>query len=62
MIELADIIKWLSQLSPIGLYSMLFFISYFENIFPPSPSDILIIFIATLIGIGTLGLGKSIII
>lgn len=62
MIELADIIKWFSQLSPIGLYSMLFFISYIENIFPPSPSDILIIFIATLIGIGTIGLGESIII
>lgn len=62
MFDLNEIMKWLSGLSPVGLYSALFFISFLENIFPPSPSDVIIIFIATLVGIGTIGYTESIVV
>lgn len=48
-------IFWLQQLSPLGVMTAIFLISYVENIFPPSPSDVLLVFAGTLIGIGTVG-------
>jgi membrane protein DedA with SNARE-associated domain len=39
---------------------VLWFTAFIENVFPPSPSDVLILFIATLIGIGTIGHIESI--
>ncbi len=47
-----DFITTLEQLSPIWVYCSLFLIAYIENIFPPSPSDIVVVFGGTLIGIG----------
>ena len=47
-----DSITTLAQLSPVWVYCSLFLIAYIENIFPPSPSDIVIVFGGTLIGIG----------
>lgn len=44
---------WLQQLSPFWVLAFMFFIAYIENIFPPSPSDMLLIFAGTLIGSGT---------
>lgn len=38
-----------------GIILFAFFITFIENIFPPSPSDVLLVFIGTLIGIGTIG-------
>jgi membrane protein DedA with SNARE-associated domain len=46
-------ISWLQQLPPLGVLALMFFIAYIENVFPPSPSDVLIIFTGTLVGIGT---------
>lgn len=34
---------------------MTFFMAYIENLFPPSPSDVFIVFIGTLVGIGVIG-------
>jgi len=48
-------ISWLQTLSPVGVLALMFFISYIENIFPPSPSDVLLVFAGTLIGIGVVG-------
>lgn len=48
-------ILWLQQLSPWGVMVAIFLIAYIENIFPPSPSDVLLVFAGTLIGIGTVG-------
>lgn len=56
MPELEEIIRWLQSLPPIGVYAALWFTTYIENVFPPSPSDVVMLFIATLIGIGTIGL------
>jgi membrane protein DedA with SNARE-associated domain len=46
-------IAWLQQLSPFWVLAFMFFVSYIENVFPPSPSDVMLIFAGTLIGIGT---------
>lgn len=55
------IILWLQQLSPFGVMVAIFLIAYIENIFPPSPSDVLLVFAGTLIGIGTVGFVPSLI-
>ena len=52
-------IAWLQTLSPVGVLALMFFIAYIENIFPPSPSDVLLIFAGTLIGLGTVGFFPS---
>jgi membrane protein DedA with SNARE-associated domain len=50
--ELMDqFMAWLQQLPPSGVLALVFFIAYIENIFPPAPSDFLIIFSGTLIGV-----------
>lgn len=46
------IITYLQQLSPIWVYVAIFFIAYIENLFPPSPSDIIIVAGGYLVGIG----------
>ncbi len=60
MPDLASIITWLQELPPWGVYLALGVTTYVENIFPPSPSDVVMLCIATLIGIGTVGLVPSI--
>ncbi len=52
--DVQSIIEWLQGLSPLGIYGALFFATYIENLVPPSPSDVVMLFIATLIGIGTI--------
>lgn len=54
-------ILWLQQLSPFGVMVAIFLIAYIENIFPPSPSDVLLVFAGTLIGIGTIGFAPALI-
>jgi LPXTG-motif cell wall-anchored protein len=50
--ELVDqFISWLQQLPPLGVLALIFFIAYIENIFPPAPSDMLVVFGGTLIGV-----------
>lgn len=55
-------IFWLQQLSPFGVMVAIFLIAYVENIFPPSPSDVLLVFAGTLIGIGTVGFVPSLLV
>ncbi len=54
-------ISWLQQLPPAGVLALMFFIAYIENIFPPSPSDVLLVFAGTLIGVGTIGFAPALI-
>ena len=54
--DVESIIEWLRGLPPAGIYVALWVTTYIENIFPPSPSDVVMLFIATLIGIGTIDL------
>lgn len=46
-------ITWLQQAPPWGVLLLMFFIAYIENVFPPSPSDMLLVFAGTMIGFGT---------
>lgn len=52
---LESAIEFLQTLSQPGVLAFVFFITYIENIFPPSPSDVLLVFCGTLVGIGTVG-------
>lgn len=49
---LEDIITYMSTLSPFWIYLTLFFFSFIENVFPPSPSDVVVVFGAALISSG----------
>jgi membrane protein DedA with SNARE-associated domain len=55
-------ISWLQQLPPYSVLALMFLIAYLENIFPPAPSDVLLVFAGTLIGIGTIDFAPSLII
>lgn len=52
-------ITMLQQTPPLGVLGLMFLIAYIENIFPPSPSDVLLVFCGTLIGVGTVGFFPS---
>jgi len=49
-----DILSQLSTFSPIWIYLTLLFFAFIENIFPPSPSDVVIVVGGSLIGTGDL--------
>jgi membrane protein DedA with SNARE-associated domain len=59
---LESIISALSSLSPIGIFVVTFLIAYIENLFPPSPSDVLLVFVGTLCGIGTVSFETTLIV
>ena len=44
-----DILNRLADFHPLWIYASLFFFSFIENIFPPSPSDVVIIVAGTLV-------------
>ncbi len=50
---LDQLIGTLSSLPAWGIVLAAFAITYVENLLPPSPSDVLLVFIGTLVGIGT---------
>lgn len=52
---LDSIIMYLQALPPEGILLAAFLITFAENIFPPSPSDMLLVFCGTLVGLGTVG-------
>ncbi len=49
------IVLYFEHLNPVWIYLSLFAIAYIENIFPPSPSDIIIVAGGSLIGLGQIG-------
>ncbi|TSA27499.1 MAG: DedA family protein [Ignavibacteriales bacterium] len=53
---LQQIISYIGTLDPALIYVVLFFFAFIENIFPPSPSDFVVIVGATLISKSTLGI------
>jgi membrane protein DedA with SNARE-associated domain len=52
-------IQSLQSLDPLLVCLALFGIAFIENIFPPSPSDMAIVFGGTLVGIGHLGFAEA---
>ncbi len=53
MIE--TLVTFFQGLPPTGVLALTFGIAYIENLFPPSPSDVLLVFIGTIVGIGVVG-------
>jgi membrane protein DedA with SNARE-associated domain len=49
---LEDFVHSLAGLSDVWIYAAIFFIAYLENLFPPSPSDMVIVFGGSLAGMG----------
>lgn len=49
---LEDILIFISKLTPFWIYVCLFIFSYVENIFPPSPSDLVVVIGGSLIAQG----------
>ena len=56
---LEQFITWLQALPPVGVLALMFFVAYIENVFPPSPSDVLLVFAGTLIGVGAVGFAPA---
>lgn len=52
MIE--QILDSISQLTPFWIYVVLFFFAFFENVFPPSPSDLVVVIGGSLISQNTI--------
>ena len=56
-------LHYLQTLNPLLIYVVLFLIAFLENIFPPSPSDMVVVFGGSLAGLGIvgrlLGLGRG---
>lgn len=50
-----DFIGYLQTLSPALVLATVFAIAFIENIFPPSPSDVVIVFGGSLVGLGRVG-------
>ena len=55
------ILNQISTFSPIWIYITLFLFAFVENVFPPSPSDLVIVIGGTLIGAGDLNFILSLI-
>jgi membrane protein DedA with SNARE-associated domain len=52
---LEDLVQYLQTLSPLLIYLAVFSIAFVENIFPPFPSDVVIVFAGSLISLGQVG-------
>ena len=50
-----NVITYLQSLSPVLIYLIIFSVAFIENVFPPSPSDLIIVFGGSLVGIGRVG-------
>lgn len=49
-----DILSQISTFSPIWIYITLFLFAFVENVFPPSPSDVVIVIAGSLVGTGAI--------
>lgn len=59
---LEDILSSISGFSPLWIYLSLLFFSYIENIFPPSPSDLVVVISGSLVGAGAISFLPTILI
>ena len=50
--ETKQILDFILSIDNIWIYLAIFFFAYIENIFPPSPSDVIVVFCASLSGLG----------
>ena len=60
MTGIDHLVTALNSTAPAYLYFTLFFFAFLENLFPPAPSDLVIVFGGSLVGLGKLGLMPTI--
>jgi len=58
---LESIVVYLQGLPVWGVIIVTFLVAYIENLFPPSPSDVILVFLGTLAGLGTIGMSTLIV-
>lgn len=58
---LGDIVAWMEGMRPLWLYATLLVVAYLENIMPPVPGDLLVVFGGYLVGIGQLSFVPTVI-
>lgn len=51
---LEDILGFIATLAPIWIYVLLTFFAYIENVFPPSPSDMVVVVGGSIVATGTI--------
>jgi membrane protein DedA with SNARE-associated domain len=56
------IVTYLQSLDPLPIYLLAFSIAFIENIFPPSPSDVVIVFTGSMVGIGRVNFAETLLI
>lgn len=54
-----SLVHFLQSLDPWLVYAVVFCIAYIENLFPPSPSDIVVVFGGSLVGLGRVGFAET---
>lgn len=47
-----EFIHSISQLDPVWVYTVIFLIAFVENVFPPLPSDVVVVFGGSLVAVG----------
>lgn len=52
---LGDVVQWMEGLEPLWIYFTIFTISFLENVVPPIPGDMVIVFGGYLVGMGVIG-------
>ncbi len=50
--SLSDILDWIAVLSPVWIYAVVLSVSWLENVVPPVPGDLLVVFAGYLAGLG----------
>ncbi len=61
MPALEEIVVWMRSVDPFMVYAAVFMIAYIENIFPPFPSDVIVVFGGSLAAIGRAGVAETLI-
>lgn len=54
---LSDFVSWMDALPPLWAYAIVLLIAYGENVVPPIPGDLIVVFGGYLAGLGQLNLG-----
>jgi membrane protein DedA with SNARE-associated domain len=50
----ADFFQWMRSLSPLWMYGVILLITYLENVVPPIPGDLIVVFAGYLVALGSL--------
>ena len=58
---LYDMVAWMSALPPLWVYGLILLVSYGENVVPPIPGDMIVVFGGYLAGLGRVDIGLVIV-